>query len=197
MSKWTSGNKWWLAAGLGLSMASCGLFGGGGGGSGSLSCPTSDWVPVDIAGTATAKEAWEAGQPIATDALGGDAKWLGGMTGITIGRDGRPKTGALVTGWAFTFCHDMDQVGFSVQPPKSGGQCAVNVVDCSKAPDFTPFAVDSPELIARAFPDDGADATYGLTLSLLNPDTPNWAIRNITTGETKQVDPQTGEVVTP
>ena len=87
----------------------------------------------------------------------------------------------------------MDQVGFSVGPPESAGQGAVDVLDCSASPDFTLFAVDSPGLIATAFPSDGADATYSLTLVLgLGP---TWTVTNLQTQASVQVDAQTGQVV--
>ena len=87
----------------------------------------------------------------------------------------------------------MDQVGFSVGPPQSGGECAQNNVNCSAVMDFTPFMVDSPQLIMNAFPGDPADATYSMMLTLgVNP---AWTIRNVSSGVTKMVDPQTGNVM--
>jgi hypothetical protein len=178
-----------LALGLAaLAPAGCGI-----GGSGSLSCPSNGKVPVEIRSEISAKAALETGRAVATETFGAPAKWLGGMAGVSIDRDGTPKEGALVTGWAFTFCNGLDQIGFSVGPPQSSGECVSNAVDCSKVTEPPAFEIDSKRLLEIAFPNDGADATYSMQLTLLT--SPTWTIHNIATNVTVKVDPQTGAIV--
>lgn len=121
------------------------------------------------------------------------ALWNGLLTGTSVGRDGR--TGAS---WNGGFCggtdHGLNLIVSASQP----GQFVTGVCvpgRCASQTAFAPPAIDSPQAILAAYPDDPADTVYGLALNLYLDDSAYWTVTNMTTGAFRKVDVVTGAVL--
>lgn len=144
-----------------------------------------------------------------------NARWLGGIAGYYIGRDGRLLEENFTIGevmgmplpsttlWQCNFCNPdgevpQEMIHFTTV---AGGTCGAvmqcQTVNCGvvQAGDFP--TIDSPEAIAVAFPDDPADTVYGVSL-VLELGT-HWTINRMDVkGQTPamaKVDAFTGEVL--
>lgn len=113
-----------------------------------------------------------------------NARWLGGISGIYIGRDGRLldedfTIGEVLgmpipssTSWQCNFCNpDGDVPQESIHFTTAvGGTCGAvmqcQAVNCGVVQERDFPVIDSPEAVAVAFPDDPADTVYGVSLIL-------------------------------
>ena len=144
-----------------------------------------------------------------------NARWLGGIQGYYIGRDGRLleedfPIGEILgmpipssTTWQCNFCNPdgevpQEMVHFATV---AGGTCGAvmqcQTVNCGVVEERTFPTVDSPEAIAIAFPDDPADTVYGVTLVL---DLGNhWAVNRMDVRDqvpaSVKVDAFTGDIL--
>lgn len=182
--------------------------GGSGGGGGEKPnvdglCDNPGQHPIHLPGTSTARQTLLTAQEIANRALGGSAKWQGGVAGAVIGRNGKPTLQTIDTdvgemtlegGWAIGFCAGMDAgLVRSHHTTQADIQCAKNAINCDAVDDYQVFEIDSPEIISKAFPDGADDDVYSLMLVPF-PNAWKWEVRRSGDGTPKYVDAVTGEV---
>jgi len=129
-----------------------------------------------------------------------DAKWMGGLQGQYVGRDGKLNgTAAEGTFWQGNFCAPQEL--FHFETTMVTDQACTQQRSCQQGPctgfDYALPAVDSAAAILAAFPDDGADARYGVMITCAIKRV--WNVSRVAEGsyafEFKKVDADTGQVV--
>jgi hypothetical protein len=178
---------------------------GGGSGEGTLACsdPSASQggrvaCPGGSPSVDTALPTLQALRTIA-EATSDDVKWLGGMLGQQIARDGTP-TGGTFTIWMAGFCLGATAasgIGDGLNLSTNGTECLADrqceALDCSKATD-PPFPlVDSKAAIMAAFPDDPATTSYGLSYTAAIGD--YWAVTSLASSTIVNVDATSGDVI--
>lgn len=133
------------------------------------------------------------------EGTGEDVKWLGGMLGQQIARDGTP-TGGVLTLWMAGFClggtSAMD-LGDALNLSTNGTECLAErqcmALDCSVSPVYPVPTVDVDAAIQTAFPTDPAGTTYGInyTAAIGN----YWTITSSASSTSVKIDGSTGAVV--
>lgn len=197
---------------------------GGGGGKGELTCDDGsathrECPGLGSTGRATAIETlqkWEA----SANAKFENVKWLGGISGLYIGRDGRVLAEDFtvsttefmgqvleipsVTSWQCNYCIGggpvpHDKLHFTTV---AGGACGAvlgcDELNCDAAPEYALPTIDSDQAILLAFPDDPDNTIYGVQLVYAIDD--DWTVSRMDVrGQVPaaaKVDSRTGEVTT-
>jgi hypothetical protein len=203
--------RWWMVLALGL--AACGggddSGGGGAGGGGTTGGPIACAKPTD---PNNGRVACPGGSPAAEDALatlgdfrkiaegtGESVRWLGGVLGQQIARDGTP-TGGTLSLWMAGFClggTGPSDLGDALNLSTNGAECLAQnqcqTLDCSQSPDYPFPKVDASAAIATAFPNDPAGSVYSVQYTAAIGDF--WTIGNAATSTTVKIDATTGAVV--
>lgn len=189
--------------------------GAGGGGSGTTTSTGSGGGPIPCAkpdDPNNGRVACPGGSPKAEDALatladfrtiadgtGKSVKWLGGILGQQIARDGTPTGGALSL-WMAGYClggTGPSDLGDALNLSTNGTECLAQnncqAADCSQTIDNPLPKVDASAAIAAAFPNDPAGTTYGVSYTAAIGDF--WQVTSSATGTSVKVDATSGMVI--
>lgn len=130
--------------------------------------------PHPLVSSATALEAMEKLEEVASAALGVDRVWAGSLIGVGIGRDGRNLDSGLSgwsTAWVAGTAADPDMLVLDTTAGVCRVQNRCTCVTNGTCPGFEPADVDGAQIptvdsgaaITAAFPDDTAAAAYDLS----------------------------------
>ena len=189
----------------GLVLASASLLAacGGAGGACDPSCNGPKVGCHEVGSQLTALQALAAAEGPAMSSLGAASRWVGAIEGLKITHDGTPSQVPDATfagvnlytgGWVFKYCAGMNEVVYGAGPQTSSAGKGCGTIDCSQVPTNALPVIDSPAVIATAFPSDPATATYKLDLNVLPGMTRTWTVQP-QSGATVKVDADTGAVV--
>lgn len=185
--------------------SSSGSGGSGGAASASIPCaqpsdPNSGRVacPGGAPASGTALPTLAAFRSIA-DGTGKSVKWLGGVLGQQVARDGTP-TGGTLSLWMAGFClggTGASDLGDGLNLSANATECQVGrdcqALDCSQSPDYPFPVIDADAAITAAFPSDPAGTTYGLSYTAAVGDF--WSVTSSATGTSVKIDAKTGAVI--
>jgi len=138
--------------------------------------------------------------------------WMGGITGLYIGRDGKSlDKGPVITvggysmengsGWTGNFCNEQGAVDDSLNYDTTDGKCTALrtclAVNCNAVTPHAFPAIDSPAAVEAAFPTDATGNWYSVTLVM--DIGAYWTVSRLAingaTADTKKVDVTTGAVI--